>query len=869
VSLVRSKHSSSPAPSLSLITATVTVCAALAACGGAGDPNPTDVVAKSVAPEILAEPDPAVVVASAAADSRLDSVNAAAGPLEVALADATQTDGSTTPSAENTSLEPSLQLNGEGSAGQSGAVPRLVAAKSFALAPPPLTAISADWMSAATSLAARAAPAHGATVRQTPPEFSWPAVSGAASYRLEVSGPAGVSPKVVRGNWAQWSTAVFPSGAYQWRVQPLSSTGTAVGAVSSWRSFTLAADATEFRVPEGDALIASIAARGRPRSLPGNANFDAVWASRVRSERATDLATAYTRVKSKVSTAFVTEPALDTTNSTSIYTAMPGKVYPSIDFMVEEALVARIKGDATLLKDAARRAVILAGWDPNGSTSDAAQDQVNRYIASALTVVFDRAFDVLTATEKSRIRSVVQTRLKAPFDQLVASRALERMPYDSHGFTILGHIATASALMVGEGAQFDAWAKEAIPFVAKMTSPWGGEEGGFGNGAAYAEFVLAQIPTSDALRDATGIDIWRKPWGRNFGSFLTHMYPPGAPTGPFGDEAEAWREVTVNFAALARRVDQPLPRWKAALLKGVDGSSALMIGAPFIGTAPPATFVPPKAEVFADAGVVSIQTDLADPNRASLYFRSSPYGSFNHSHADQNSFILNVGTKRTFINSGVYDYYGSPEFNNWYIQSKAHNTITYDGGVGQLTQSMASKGQVTAFNRNAAGYTLTSGDAKAAYPAGVQVATRTIVAGPDGSFITVDQLSASTARRWEYNLHVPTAASLLGNGRAQVATDRGSLCVSPIAGSQAASWWALSQAQIPAMSVARYSNLMGTYQMKWVAPTAVTTAVLPMHFDFGCNSAAPAISQANGQVTIHWEGHTWVVDSGGKLISAS
>jgi hypothetical protein len=91
VSLVRSKHSSSPAPSLSLITATVTVCAALAACGGAGDPNPTDVVAKSVAPEILAEPDPAVVVASAAADSRLDSVNAAAGPLEVALADATQT----------------------------------------------------------------------------------------------------------------------------------------------------------------------------------------------------------------------------------------------------------------------------------------------------------------------------------------------------------------------------------------------------------------------------------------------------------------------------------------------------------------------------------------------------------------------------------------------------------------------------------------------------------------------------------------------------------------------------------------------------------------------------------------------------------
>jgi hypothetical protein len=541
-------------------------------------------------------------------------------------------------------------------------------------------------------------------------------------------------------------------------------------------------------------------------------------------------------------------------------------VFPSIDSLVDVALVARIQGATTLLKDAARRAVILAGWNPNGATSNSAQDQVNRYAASSLAVMYDRCYAVLTVAERTRIRSVIQARLQAPFDELVGSRALEQVPFDSHGFTVLGHIAAATALMVGEGAQFDAWAKEAIPLFAKLTNPWGGEDGGFAGGSAYASYTLAQIPTYDALRDATGIDIWKKPWGRNFAGFMTHMYPPGAPSGAFGDESE-FKENTTNFVSLSRRVDLPLAKWKAARLTGANKSFGTLVASPFIGTTAPADFVPPKAEVFADVGVVSIQADLADPKRASLYFRSSPYGSYVHAHADQNSFILNVGANRTFINSGAYDYYGSAEFKAWYIQSKAHNTITYDGGVGQVVSSMAAKGRISEFHHSAAGFTVTSGDAHKAYPTGMNLATRTIIAAPDGSFMTVDQLSASAAHRWEYNLHVPTAATVQSNDSVQVATDRGSLCVKPVAGSQSATWWNFSQAKIPTFSVSKYSELMGTYQMKWTAPTATTTAVLPMVYDFGCNSAAPTVSQANGAVTIKWQGHTWVIDSMGKLLS--
>ena len=852
------------APSILIFSATATLGLALSACGG-GDAVPTDgaaaaqVEAKSVQADGT-QPDPSVDHSiGSLTDSRLD---AGRGPLTAGLQDpatlvlaAAEVPASADSASFGTAAAPSTST---------------VATKSLALPVAPTAPVAADWISAAPVKSAPTAPAHGAITRQTPPEFSWPAVSGATSYRLEVSGPAGVWPKVVRGNWAQWNTAVFPAGAYQWRVQPLNSLGNAQGAISSWRSFTLASDAVEFRLPAPDVLLANIKARARPRSLPGNDNFDAVWASRIRTERTADLAAWYTRVKANVGSSFVAEPTVKpSVGGESVYTAMPGQVFPSIDYLVEEALVARIQGDTALLKDAARRGVLLAGWSLTGATSYQEQDQVNRYIASALALVFDRCYDVLTDANRAQLRSVVQARLLGPFNDLVASRALEQFPYDSHGYTILGHIAAATAVMAGEGAQFDAWAQEAIPLFAKLTNPWGGEEGGFANGSAYGSYVLAQMSASDALRDASGVDIWKKPWGRNFGVFLTHMFPPGAPGGAFGDESEFFKEDSTNFVALARRVDMPLVKWKADRLSGVDRSNFWLVAAPFIGSPAPAGLVLPKAEVFSDVGVVSIQTDLADAKRASLYFRSSPYGSYSHGHADQNSFILNVGTKRTFINSGVDDSYWSPEYSAWYVQTKAHNAITYDGGVGQVAGNLAAKGRITAFSRNAAGYTLTSGDAQGAYPSGMTQATRTIVAAPDGSFITVDQLGASAGRRWEYNLQVPTAATLLGGGRAQVNTDRGALCVQPVAGSQAPTWWAATQAKIPSYSVSAYSSYMNAYRMQWTAPTPVATTVLPMQFDFGCDSAPPVVTQANGQVTIRWEGNTWVVDARGALISSS
>ncbi|NBY17680.1 MAG: hypothetical protein EBQ78_08760, partial [Betaproteobacteria bacterium] len=311
----------------------------------------------------LRQPTPAHPIAAPEVKSDTPATDAAGNPidhhagdltdnrLELALAPAPDLLVIQTPQDPAPTFDPGPQtIAGNPSVGHSGPV-----SKSLALPDPPSTVLAADWISAAPVQSAPTAPAHGGITRQSPPEFSWPAVSGAASYRLEVSGAMGIWPKVVRGNWAQWWTATFPAGIYQWRVQPLNSTGNSLGAASSWRTFTVSTDTTEFRIPSGDVLMANIRARARPRSLPGNGNFDAQWASRIRTERTADLATWYTRVKGNVGSNFVSEPSVyPSSGGVSVYTAMPGKVNPSLDYMVEEALVARIKGDTALLQDSAR-----------------------------------------------------------------------------------------------------------------------------------------------------------------------------------------------------------------------------------------------------------------------------------------------------------------------------------------------------------------------------------------------------------------------------------------------------------------------------------------------------------------------------------
>lgn len=95
--------------------------------------------------------------------------------------------------------------------------------------------------------------------------------------------------------------------------------------------------------------------------------------------------------------------------------------------------------------------------------------------------------------------------------------------------------------------------------------------------------------------------------------------------------------------------------------------------------------------------------------------------SYNHSHADQNSFVIHANGNILAADSGYYDSYGSPHWKDWCTSTRAHNAITFDSGQGQVhfnknleKANMNAKGKITQLS-NTPAYDLVSGDAGVAY----------------------------------------------------------------------------------------------------------------------------------------------------------
>ncbi|MGA1197526.1 MAG: heparinase II/III domain-containing protein, partial [Candidatus Latescibacterota bacterium] len=98
--------------------------------------------------------------------------------------------------------------------------------------------------------------------------------------------------------------------------------------------------------------------------------------------------------------------------------------------------------------------------------------------------------------------------------------------------------------------------------------------------------------------------------------------------------------------------------------------------------------------VFPAVGWAAIRTDLKDRERdVAMIFRSSPFGSVSHSHANNNDFILHVGGRVMAMPSGYYSGYGSDHHAHWVWHTKSHNCVTLSDAP-QLMRSHDSLGSV-------------------------------------------------------------------------------------------------------------------------------------------------------------------------------
>ena len=430
-----------------------------------------------------------------------------------------------------------------------------------------------------------------------------------------------------------------------------------------------------------------------------------------------------------------------------------------------------LTGDERFGREAIRHGLHVAGFDPDGVTSSKVSDFGDGSCLRALAYVYDTCFELMTEEERATVLKALAFRGNRLFQSY--RNNIETAVFNAHVWQhILHEFADAAFAAVHDLPEAEEWVQYIYELCLNRFPLMGGDDGGWANGNNYFGTNLATllyIPTF--FQDLLGSDLLEQPWYRNTIYYQIYTWPPGSKCDGFGDGAErvgnpdgSPGQRRFSFVdILARHFQDAYGAWYVAeCFKHSDeipfseSSFAwfrLRFGHGMPDVTPAARFDLPQARAFRDVGVVAMHTDLANTSdNLMVAFRSSPYGSFNHMHADQNSFNVLFGGQRIFANSGYYIAYGDPHFKGWYTHSVGHNTILIDGkGQGQNTTE--AYGWVPRFlNGDTIAYCV--GDASHAYPkSGLTRFRRHMVLLRPRTVVVYDELEADHPAEWTWLLH--------------------------------------------------------------------------------------------------------------------
>lgn len=650
-----------------------------------------------------------------------------------------------------------------------------------------------DWLSPQTELEMPVYPFNEAVVVQNPPVFHWRYEGEDLSYEVVIEpldGQAETVRRITEYNHLMLD-APLPGGSWRWRARRWHDRQ-GPGDWGEWRSFRIHEKAHVFVAPSVQTAWDRAFERRRPRSLPGKEGFNLLRRDLNQGERRH----VFREVTSNVQDNFVggeldPEPPTATFEVEDYYERI--RVARFIAQVVNRATVQLgttvytwyLTREDAMLQEAWRRALVLASWDPEHSTGVRSSDLSNLRIALALALVYDITKNEMDDETRQTLERMIEYRTQAAFDQYVVNprRALELKPYNSHGFRQAGAVTAIAALMARDSARAQNWFFRTYPIYLAVNNPWGGADGGFGNGVNYGIWdAVNNMQYWDIIDNAIDVNPTRMGWPMQAGVFFQYLVPPGTPNSSFGDGGENWfPDIWALVAMMYRqRIDTPISRRFAAQWEPQRPEYYLHLYGPLYEE-PERPFDParhpelPDTAIFPSIGWVVMHSELDDPDRYSILFKSSPYGSFSHSHADQNSFIINGRQQSLALDSGYYDTWKSKHHLAWTMQTKAHNAITFDDGQGQPEQDRGAQGHIADFARCGL-YDMAVGDATEAYGGALSKAVRTIAyVRPDLALI-YDDLASDEARTWEWNLHAWTEIAEEGDGRFRIDMGKGKAC---------------------------------------------------------------------------------------------
>lgn len=647
-------------------------------------------------------------------------------------------------------------------------------------------------------------PADQAVTSQNAPDFAWPYIAGADKYELQIAAAAdsAFSAPVyaindLKLNLHNLPDPLEPGNSYNWRVRFHIAAGW-----SEWsdsRKFRLTPDAVSFTVPELDDLFKNVSAT-HPRILTNaddlddfraykdglgkpifeeakkNVNFNAP----LPAEPEFDYPSDYFNLQDEAFVADITRVTHYTRAET--------------DMMMSAAFVYLVSGDEAYGNFAKQRLINVMKWDPLGSTNYRQVDQAFREIAYKGAITYDWIYPLIEATDKPQILPMIVTRTQTLVNSILGSSSLYKNPWNSHGWTASGYVGTiAIALLhddfVVNGAHLNVtakdWFERSVPARINVFPPVAGDDGGWASGTGYWQYShLADKLFADVLLAASGLSLYDKAFTRNEQTFGLYFMPNGQPNGVFGDDTlNVYPALNAtNAQRTAQMYQNPVVQWYANAFsfdRDLDYLFGFTYGDPELGSRPPVDL--PTAKWQKDTDWVAMHSSLYDPERVSLYFKSSSYGSYNHNHADQNSFVINAYGEQLAIDAGQYDSYLSDHDKGFTRTTLAHNAITYDGGKGQKILDMTASGKITGFVTSKS-FDATVGDATQSYNTytdpdhpGLAQAQRSIIYVKPNAFVVVDNLKSKVAAgsQFEFRLHAMSNLTLKDGGQGASITQKG------------------------------------------------------------------------------------------------
>ena len=612
-------------------------------------------------------------------------------------------------------------------------------------------------------------PGDGAELAISPVGLAWLPCPVAVDYRVDIFERNGsrIYSRNVGKDPVHLPERVFPEGDYTWDVIALNEKGTDI-ARRGKQSYRILPGAAKLPWIEPRELLSRVPAE-HSRILYPRADLDRIRAT-LSSTRAKSWKAVRAAANKALSKGVPEFPKYHHIEDAGTRRLEYGRYFSYFRGYVDGALMnlslAFLMTEDDKYARAAKRILLeIASWpttdDDVTSVSAKWGDEAGLSFSKCAHIAYDWLYPAFSASERKQVFDMCRARAWQTYRRLARKNYLT-YPGESHDGRLIAYLSDMSLAMAGETSDTETWLTYSLKALLTFYPHWAGINGGWAEGTGYGLWYNTfYIPAFESLRRLADYNLWQRPFFNNVRYFFFYCMANHGEIRPFGDAAESGGPGTgrgSGYAELmsfhAHRYNDSCVGWWVKQVPGYRGQKSgfgALLHEDELPVKVPADMSDSRA--FKGVGWAGLHSDITRPQRDTcLIFKSSPYGSVSHSHADQNAFAIMKGGTALAIPSGYYGpSYGKPHHAQWTRTTKANNCVLVNG-KGQKIRSAAANGAIVDF-KNAAGYSYVAGDATSAYVGKLNKWIRRILFLRPGLFLLLDELEAPTQSRFQWMLH--------------------------------------------------------------------------------------------------------------------